>query len=92
MEEKNEVKSLKRWEFYTIISLLVVVMGVAGWATYEYVWGPDEVEVQDITPQQTAEDKALTEIKTELDKDLDLDLSEIDSDIKELDGTDLSGV
>ncbi len=92
MEEKKEVIGLKRWEFYTIIAILVFVMGVAGWATYEYVWGPQEVEVEDITPEPTAEDTSLTEIKTELEKDVDLDLSEVDKDIKELDSTDLSGL
>ena len=94
METKKvdtEVKHMKRWEFYTIIALIVAVIGFAGWATYTYVWGPEEQEV-DITPAQTSEEKALTEVKGDLDQLEDLDLSDVDTEINELESIDLSGV
>jgi hypothetical protein len=94
---KKEVKKheVKRWEIYTIIGIVaaVVALGIFGSAYYVLnVAGEQTATTPTDTVARTTEEKDLTEIKTDLDKDTALEMTDIDNDLKELELIDFSGV
>lgn len=86
---------MKKWQIIIGVIVGILLVGGLAWGTYYFIAGqkmPEEIKATNKPTTKSEEEKELENVKTEADEADDLDLSELDSVITELDSIDLSGV
>lgn len=95
MAKEMKKHEIKRWEIYTIIGIVaaVVALGIFGATYFVLNVAGEQTTVSNVdTVARTAEEKDLSDIKTDLDKDIALDMTDVDNELKDLELIDLSGI
>lgn len=95
MTKEKEKFHMQRWEIYTIIGIVAVVVGLGMAGAFYYVTnvaGEQAAVTSSESVSRTAEEKELAELKTEIEDDDALETADIDEDLKDLEAIDLSGV
>lgn len=81
---------MKKWQIWTIVVVGLVLIAAASGGLYWYL------TKEDVAPKATVENsqeqKDLEAVKSDLDATADLDTTEIDDAVKEIEAVDLAGV
>lgn len=86
---------MKRWQILTLVIVGILLVGGLGGGTYYLIAGqqmPDQIKATNKTTTKSEDEKELDSVKTEVDQDSDLDMTELDSVTSELEAIDLSEV
>lgn len=94
-EDFKEKHHMKRWEIYTLIALVAVIIGGGIFGAYYYVenvMNEPEVTGENTNVTRTEEEKELDQIKADLVSDDALDTADVEAEINDLESIDLSGL
>ena len=94
LDDEPKVKNHKSWHFPIVIILgLILVAGLAFGVWWYVTEGQPKTEpAKAVVTKKTGDEKELEDIKTELEEDSDLDTSDIDKELSELNAIDLTGI